>query len=217
MRITECVSVTTGANPTSYFRLDDGRVIHETSIELLVAYGLLENADEIETFRGEYFREMAYSLQGAEAIATLSEGSLYQVIEDDGIIAGKAFDLGEFEIPEGIKFVGKGGFQGLTCLTKIVIPSSVEVIEEDAFNGCSNLRTVVFNEGLRVLQHRAFANTNIEPDTLRLPNTIESISRRNVFPQSTRYVYVSPLIPSECRRALTHCGLLVKNNYHRYR
>ena len=68
-----------GSNPTGYFQLDDGRT-HEVSIPLLKAHGVLENADEVETFRGEFYREQAYSLQGVEAISTLSEGMIYRLL-----------------------------------------------------------------------------------------------------------------------------------------
>ncbi|NMA23555.1 MAG: hypothetical protein GX938_08650, partial [Spirochaetales bacterium] len=104
MRIVACVAATAGSNPTAYFQLDDGRVIHEVSLKLLKAHGILENIEDVETLRGEFYREQAYSLQGAEAISTLSEGMTYRIIEGDGIIAGKEFDIDDFEIPEGIKF-----------------------------------------------------------------------------------------------------------------
>ena len=212
MRITACVNVSTGANPTGYFTLDDGRTIHESSMAILKAHGLLENGDEIETFRGEFYRELAYSLDGANAVAILSEETIYKIIKGDGIIAGKEFTLDEFEIPEGVKFVGKGGFQGLVCLKTLVIPSSVEVIEEDAFNGCLNLTRVTFRKGLRTLQHRAFANTALEVGSVSLPDTLDSISTRNVFPKSLQVVYVDYDMSAECRRALGRSGITVANS-----
>jgi len=217
MRITACVGVNTGIKPTGYFTLDDGRTIHEASIPLLRAHGLLENADDVETFRGEFYREQAYSLQGAEAIAILSEENTYKVIEGDGLIAGKEFAIDDFEVPEGIKFIGRGGFQGLLCLKTLVIPSSVEVIEEDAFNGCRNLTKVTFKKGIKTLQHRAFANTSLEADSVTLPDTVESISMKDVFPSCLRRIYVSNQMSSECRRALARCNLTVLDPYSRYR
>ena len=212
MRIVSCVSVSTGSNPTGYFQLDDGRVIHEASISLLKAHGILENADEIETFRGEFYREQAYSLQGAEAISMLSEGLTYQIIEGDGIVAGKEFNIEDFEIPEGVKFVGRGGFQGITCLKRLVIPSSVETIEEDSFNGCTNLVEVKFSRGLKTINHRAFANTGLKPEyPLVIPETVESISLKNPFPKSAKFAFISYEMESNCRRALTRCGLTLRN------
>lgn len=210
MRLVSCVGISTGATPTGYFELDDGRVIHEVSIKLLEAHGELENADDIETLRGEFYREQAYSLQGAEAIAILSEESIYKVINGDGIIAGKNFDMEEFEIPEGIKFIAKGGFQGFKCLKSLVIPSSVETIEEDAFNGCSNLTSVTFNKGLRTIQHRAFANTKLY-GSITLPDTVDSISMKAVFPRTLSTIYVDYDMSAECRRALARCDVTVRN------
>lgn len=217
MRITACVGVNTGVNPTGYFSLDDGRTIHEASIPILTAHGVLENADEIETFRGEFYREQAYSLEGANAIAILSEETTYKIIEGDGIVAGKEFCLDEFEIPEGVKFVGKGGFQGLDCLVTLIVSSSVETIEEDAFNGCRNLKKVIFKKGLKNIQHRAFANTALAVGSVSLPDTIESVSTKNVFPKCTAVVYVDYNMSAECRRAIGRSGVTVRNGNHRFR
>lgn len=215
MRITGCVGVISGANPMGYFSLDDGRIVHEVSIPILKAFGL-ENADEIETFRGEFYREQAYSLQGAEAIAVLSEDNVYRLLKGDGIAAGKEFCLTEFEVPEGIKFIGKGGFQGLQCLQTLILPSSVEVIEEDAFNGCTNLTSVTFKRGLKAIHHRAFANTALAPYSVTLPDTVESISQRNAFPSCLKTIYVDYDMPAECRKALSRCGLTVSNKRRSY-
>lgn len=213
MRIVACVAVTAGSNPTGYFQLDDGRTIHEVSIPLLKAHGVLENADEVETFRGEFYREQAYSLQGVEAISTLSEGMIYRLIEGDGIIAGKEFDIDDFEVPEGVKFIGRAGFQGLTCLKRVIIPSSVETIEDDAFNGCVNLKEVKFSKGLKTIGHRAFANTGLCPENpLVIPDTVENISMKNPFPASAKYVFISYDMNSNCRRALTRCGLQLRSS-----
>ena len=212
MRIVACVNMTTGANPVGYFELEDGRKIHEVSLPLLEAHGIITNLDELETLRGEFYRELAYSVQGAEAIATLSEGTMYRVVNGDTIVAGKEFAMEEFEVPEGIKRIGKGGFQGILSIKNLILPSSVEVIEEDAFNGCKNLEEIKFSRGLKTIGHRAFAGTNLKPThPLIIPNTVESISTKDVFPKSAQVAYISYELNSSCRRALTRCGLTLRN------
>lgn len=201
MRITAC------PHP-SYFVID-GRIIHESSLAALSTRGILENPEDVEKFRGEFLREQAYSLEGAKAVAALTENAFYRIDSEAGIYAGKEFQYADFEIPEGVKIIRKSSFRGLTCLTSVTFSDSVEVVEEDAFNGCVNLREVTFNYGLKTIQHRAFIGTALS-EPLYLPASVASISPRNVFPSTPRYVIVDRSISGECMAALRRCGLCVR-------
>ena len=201
MRITECTH-------PSYFVVD-GRTLHESSLAVLTARNLLENADEVETFRGEFLRDQAFALRGADAVAKLGENAFYSIDDGGGITAGKEFAFDDFAIPDGVKIVRKSAFRGIQCLVSVEIPSSVETIEEDAFNGCTNLRDVKLSYGLLSIQHRAFSGTAID-EPIRIPASVTQISPRNTFPNSPRYAIVDRDLPGDCCAALGRCGLRLK-------
>jgi hypothetical protein len=141
LRIENCVH-------PSYFTID-GRVIHEVSIAALAVRGLLENPEYVETARGEFLRDQAYALEGAEALALFSRDAFFRIGDDGGIRAGNNFVEEHFTIPDGVKIIRKSGFHGIECLKSLILSASVEVIEEDAFNGCRNLESVTLNFGLK--------------------------------------------------------------------
>lgn len=59
-------------------------------------------------------------------------------------------------IPEGIKVIGAGAFDGYTGLTNVSIPNSVTLIDLDAFQGCTELTDVVMPDSLTVIETGAF-------------------------------------------------------------
>jgi hypothetical protein len=204
VRITEYIG-------TSYFVVSE-RHIHEASLAVLAARGLLQNFDEVEKFRGEYEREMAIMLENAEVVATFTDSKLYVIDGDGGIRAGRDFTETEFEIPFGVKRIRKSAFQGILSLEKVIIPETVEVIEPDAFFGCHKLNSVVFNEGLKRIECRAFGMTALEAD-LNIPASVEHISTRTVISWKKRAGHVRAYAPRSIGidniNALKRCGLIV--------
>ena len=60
--------------------------------------------------------------------------------------AGKAGTT--FAIPNTVKIIGPGAFDGCEKLIAITIPKSVTEIADDAFSGCTGLKSLAFPEGL---------------------------------------------------------------------
>lgn len=48
-------------------------------------------------------------------------------------------------IEEGIKYIGKYAFSGISRVSEVIIPSSVEGINPDAFSGCADLISVFYD------------------------------------------------------------------------
>ncbi len=49
------------------------------------------------------------------------------------------------EISQGITYIGKNMFAGMTMVESVVIPASVTQIHEDAFSGCLKLKNIYYN------------------------------------------------------------------------
>lgn len=52
-----------------------------------------------------------------------------------------------FEIPEGIRVIGRKAFYFSAISGKLIIPASVEVIEDEAFKYCEKLEVIEFSSG----------------------------------------------------------------------
>ncbi|MCR4660936.1 MAG: ribosomal protein L7/L12 [Clostridia bacterium] len=59
-------------------------------------------------------------------------------------------------IPNTVKTIGKGCFDGFESLKSVVIPASIEVISEYAFENCANLESVQFKGIVKSINERAF-------------------------------------------------------------
>ncbi|MCR4572539.1 MAG: leucine-rich repeat protein, partial [Lentisphaeria bacterium] len=79
----------------------------------------------------------------------------------------------DYEIPEGIVFIGVSAFLKCSQLRSVKIPSSVKVIKGSAFEQCLNLCNVYFSEGLERIESSAFEGCPIH--RLDLPNTLLNI------------------------------------------
>jgi len=63
-------------------------------------------------------------------------------------------------VPDGVKEIGPGAFEGLKTLKKVILPDSVRRIDKRAFANCTKLRTVVLTEKskLQKIGKQAFLN-----------------------------------------------------------
>ena len=97
-------------------------------------------------------------------------------IKNNVLIKVKKSEITEkFIIPNDVKIIGEGAFQGLKKLRSIVIPSNVRVIEEGAFESCKNLESVSLSDGLEDIEAHAFTSCKSLKEII-IPNTVKSIS-----------------------------------------
>jgi len=72
------------------------------------------------------------------------------------LIDGHAFEGDTLEIPEGIKIIGAGSFDGCENLKSVTIPESVTVIGACAFGACANLKAITIPESVEKICSAAF-------------------------------------------------------------
>lgn len=100
------------------------------------------------------------------------DGNSFLVVGDGVLLAYKG-EGGNISIPNGVKTIGAGCFEGNTNITGVTIPDSVICIGEDSFNGCTNLKSVALPEGLYFIEDRAFCDTGI--DVISIPDSVLQI------------------------------------------
>jgi hypothetical protein len=76
-------------------------------------------------------------------------------------------------IPDGVALIGKGAFQGCANLAAAVLPNSVQTIGEEAFLGCSRLASVVIPESVRTIGDCAFRETSLA--SVAIPSGVKTI------------------------------------------
>lgn len=77
-------------------------------------------------------------------------------------------------IPNSVKSIGDGVFEGCTNLKSIIIPNSVTTIGESAFTGCESLTSVTIPNSVTSIGSGAFSGcTNLTSVTI--PNSVTSI------------------------------------------
>lgn len=110
-----------------------------------------------------------------------SQGHNLCSLSEDGktLIAVPDKSITKCVIPPGVRYIGKGAFQGCQNLREVIFPKGVSQIEENAFNGCIRLTSVVLPEGLFVIKAYAFSEcTNLRSVTI--PDSIKKIEE-NAF------------------------------------
>lgn len=100
------------------------------------------------------------------------DGNNY-LIAGDGILLGYKGEGGNITIPDGVKKIGAGCFEGNASITGVTLPASLSLVGEDAFNGCAALTGIELPEGLQTIEDRAFKNTALT--AVRIPSTVSEI------------------------------------------
>ncbi len=64
----------------------------------------------------------------------------------------------DYEVPEGVRVIGKGAFYSCDSLESVTLPGSVETVSYAAFSLCRSLESVSLNYGLKKIDDFAFAD-----------------------------------------------------------
>ena len=103
---------------------------------------------------------------------------IYQTLPDGGYeITGVKSKLHtELIIPEGVRRIGRGAFNGCESLERVQLPLGLEEIGDNAFALCRRLYDITLPRGLRRLGHLALYCTDISEITL--PGSLTAIGDR---------------------------------------
>ena len=109
-----------------------------------------------------------------DASATNPDANEAQCDSSGEILIGcPAGCAGEFEIPDGVRFVADGAFAGCGLLTQVFVPQSVTYIGAGAFADCVSLATILIP-----------GDFPFDIDSLGLPETCEVLRYRTAFAAS---------------------------------
>lgn len=84
------------------------------------------------------------------------------------------------QIPDGIKVIGEGCFQGLKSLKTISIPYGVTAIRDSAFSDCSNLESIELPDTLVELGDDVFSNCEIIRE-VKIPSGVTRVGYRSFY------------------------------------
>ena len=143
--------------------------------------------------------------------------------------------LEEIVIPPVFTSINQAAFEKCTALKSIVIPEGVTTLGNCAFKGCSNLASVTFPSTLTTISgDEHFWNTNLstviglektqitriskymfkglknwKPETLILPNTVESIGENGLADIGMKNLVLGAGLKTMAGGAITGCSSLV--------
>ena len=120
---------------------------------------------ESATVLGEYIFSACSSLKRATLPSTITEIPVQTFSQTS---------LESFQIPTGVKKLGRGCFAG-TSLTEIDLPEGLTTLGSAVFSGCSSLKSLSIPEGILTLDSYVLANcTSLE--NLHLPASLINIT-----------------------------------------
>lgn len=96
------------------------------------------------------------------------------------ITAGKLLEYNgvstDVVIPDTVKEIGSGVFEGYSYLTSIQIPNSVTSIEINAFKGCSSLKNITIPNSVTSIGWYAFSDCTALT-SITIPNSVTNIGK----------------------------------------
>lgn len=102
----------------------------------------------------------------------IEDGNDFLIVGDGILMAYKGFG-NNVVIPNNVKKIGPGVFEGNTRVKSVEFPETVTDICEDAFNGCIGLTDVKLPSYLKNIEDRAFKDTSLSHVTI--PSYVENI------------------------------------------
>ena len=104
--------------------------------------------------------------------SSIEDGNNFLILGDGILVAYKGHGS-DVVIPESVKTIGPGVFEGDTRMKSVYIPGNCKKISEDAFNGCHNLKSVTLPDNLEIIEDRAFKDTGLT--YAEMPGTVREI------------------------------------------
>ena len=153
----------TPINSDLTFYLDRGSYAGDTA-----TYTLQENFDET----------MTLTISGS--------GRMFDFEEVDGVTIPwyeQRNKITKIIVEDGITYIGKNAFNGLSKVTELVLPDSIVEIGDTAFQGCKGITTFTSPASLKVIGVSAFASTGLT--FLRLREGVEQI-KESAFNDSNK-------------------------------
>ena len=121
---------------------------------------------ESATVLGEYIFSACGSLKRATLPSTITEIPVQTFSQTS---------LESFQIPVGVKKLGRACFGGCTSLTEIDLPEGLTTLGSGVFSGCSSLKSLSIPEGILALDNFVLAScTSLE--SLHLPASLITIT-----------------------------------------
>ena len=112
-----------------------------------------------------------YAFEGTPFMENAAEGV---VIYDGWVIGVKGECPEEVVLPDGVRGIADGVFQGCATLKSITLPTGVACVSDGAFADCENLVKVVLSEGLETIGSYAFRGcTNLAE--INIPSSVTEI------------------------------------------
>ena len=103
---------------------------------------------------------------------SIEDGNNFLVLGDGILVAYKGHGS-DVVIPDSVKTVGPGVFEGNSHIKTVVFSGNVRKISEDAFNGCRKLSNVILPDNLEIIEDRAFKDTGL--NYIQIPATVKEI------------------------------------------
>lgn len=118
----------------------------------------------------------SFTVDTANTSFSAADGVLYSANGSELIFYPKTKADTSFTIPDTVKIIKNGAFNGNTKLQTVKLGARVETIEGQAFNNCASLNNVEFDDALRSIGTYAFQNTSLT--SISLPDSVEEIGDR---------------------------------------
>ena len=180
-----CTSLSTIVVPTSvryigYLAFSDCVSLHDVFLPNTVkiikegAFSNCENAS-FHIIKNGSNNQSRYIVRDNCILDAIDDQSgYYALLTGYGLI-----DKGKCVVPEDIKIIGQGAFEGSTSLHSVFIPNTVEEIEMNAFSDCKLLDIVKIQSPIINIDSYAFSNC-ISLQTIIIPNCVKTMGC-NVF------------------------------------
>ncbi len=164
--------------------VSNAEIVQHTEINETAPYWDPESTKQWEENQINYCTSIGYSLQKLSCLYSspeLANSFLYLVLNKNTIRAGidpencediqlpyegpeitaskyaNTLLTGTIVIPDGVKYIRKGAFEGCCLIKEIIFPDSLEEIDEQAFWGCSRLERISLPKNVKRVGNCAFA------------------------------------------------------------